>query len=61
MFSPTPWRYESLGMCAKTGEDFGNIIGADGVYVAEAIYAKDAHPIIAIVNASPAAVGSKSE
>lgn len=50
MFSPTPWRYESVGECAKTGEDFGNIFGVDGVIVAENVYEKDAAAIISIVN-----------
>lgn len=50
MFSPTPWRYENRGTCANTDEPFGDIIGANGKPVADAVYKKDAEAIIAAVN-----------
>lgn len=52
MFSPTPWRFKEHGTCEKTGEPFGDIIGANNSPVADAVYKKDADAIIAAVNAS---------
>ena len=52
--TPRPWRYQHEGVCAKTGEDFGNIYAANGVEVAENVYQSDAEAIIAQPEAVPA-------
>lgn len=52
MFSPTPWKFVYVANCGATKQAFGDIIGADGVSVAEGVYEKDAEAIIKAVNAS---------
>lgn len=46
--TPAPWRFEKVAVCEASGKDFGEIIAANGVSVAESVYEDDATKIVAV-------------
>jgi hypothetical protein len=48
--TPKPWRYMTIDKCAKTGEEWGEIVAENGCNVADGVYRSDAEEILAALN-----------